>query len=412
MKKIFIIALAVMMVAGMAYAEDRLSLNGSLRLRGWDNEAATAAGGNDWNSDTEESFFDSRFRVGGKIAVADDVSVNFRMDFGDTSWGLGYPPSLAAARPRGADKMTTANTIDIDRAYISVKKDMWELDAGQHYMGLGIAEVFDLNATGFTFRLKFDPVKISLLYAKVNEGGSLSDATSAEEDIDAYAANVGFASDTFDVKAFYAMLKDQSDTDDSPSAFGLNGGLRLGMVNLLGELALFGGDDGAGTDYMGTQFYIKADAAITEMITIGAEGFYAMGTEDANEEQKAYLTDWASFVPMSANTPQDGDFSAFSTWTPFMVDQNTGSIGGTLFADFAIMEGLSAGAKVGYFTAETDIIDRIETITAWNAYIKYMIATNTNLSVSYFNSTPDYNGDGVYQDDTAKILITQLVVNF
>jgi len=412
MKKIIIIAMALMMVAGMAYAEDRLSLSGELYVRGWDQEGYASKLSMSYDDQDEASWWEQRFRLGGKIAVAEDVSVNFRMDIGEGIWGLDYTPG-AVARPRGTGgAYTHANTIDFDRAFIKIDKERWDFTAGQQYMGLGIVQVVDANATGFNLGLKFNPVKVSLLYARLDENGSTTDE-GATEDVDLYALNVGYTGDTFSAKAFYAMGNDGTDVDNSPWALGLNGSMGLGMLNFTGELAFLGGDTDAGaTDYKGTQLYLACDANITEALKVGAEIVYAMGTDDPNERQLTTLADWDSFTPFSLNLPHMGGWvSAFPNWDafdPFGI--SGGVIGGDISASFGIMDNtLRFGAKVGYFQAEEDVNLPGAELTAYNAFVQYMIATNTDVSVMYLVSSPDADN---YDVDDAKAAIVQLDVTF
>jgi hypothetical protein len=414
MKKILVIAMALMFVAGAAYAEDRLSLNGSFRIWGWSLE------GSDWNSDTESDWIGQRLRVGGKIAVADDVSVNFRMDFGESNWGDGYGPGGGyVVRPRGANGTQNSAQLDIDRAFVQINKDYWGLTAGQQYLGLGVAEVLDANVPALNFLIKpFDPLKISLIYAKISENGSLNDDNN-NDDLDFYAANVGYSTDTFNIKAYYAMQNDGTDAADEPSGGGIYADMALGMVNLVAELDMFGGSYKSGVteiDYTGTQFYLGADAGLTEMIKLGAEFFYAKG--DDTDVQITGFSDWYTFTPMSMNTPMSGEFSAFEpngTTSPFDPSgAGAGSLGGTLWADFAVMEGLKLGAKVGYWEVDEEKNTHIDSIFAWNAYVSYMIASNTNLSFTYLNSSPDLDDTAPAgtTDDSYKVALMAMVVNF
>lgn len=204
------------------------------------------------------------------------------------------------------------------------------------------------------------------------------------------------------------MGNDGTDVDDSPWAFGLNGGMALGMLNLQGELAFLGGDTNDGADdYSGLQLFVGADAGVTEMIKLGAEIFYAAG--DDEDIQLTNLGDWDTFTPMGYNTPESGFISGMPSWDVFdPFGTGAGVMGGTLFADFEIMEGLSAGVKLGYFEAEDDDVTDGD-LTTYNAWIKYMIASNTNVALTYLVSDPDVDG---VDSDESKALIGRLSVNF
>jgi hypothetical protein len=403
MKKIIILAMALMMVAGVAYAEDRLSLSGSHRTAGWMVE------GSDWDSDTEADFITNRLRLGGKIAVADDVTVNFRMDLGDATWG----DSFATGYVQRPGRTSNANQIDIDRLYGEIKKDMWELTIGQQFLGLGVSEVLDANMPAAVFRIKpNEQFKISLIYAKVDENGSTNDDGDFD-DKDFYAANVSYDTDAFSLKAYYGVQTDGSAAEEEPTGGGVYGAMALGAINLQAELDFFGGDNAAGDDYTGLQFFAGADMALSEMIKLGAEFFYAAGDED--DIQITGWSDWYTFTPMSYNTPQSGNISAFEpngTTSPFDPSgDGKGAIGGTVWADFAIMEGFKAGAKLGYWEIEEKNDTPIDSIFAWNAWVSYVIATNSTLSLTYLSSTPDVDDTGG-SDDSYNVGVLELMINF
>ncbi|MEJ2155516.1 MAG: hypothetical protein P8X96_09290 [Desulfobacteraceae bacterium] len=412
MKKIIVITLALMMVAGLAYAEDRLSLSGSLFVRGWDEEGYSAKYSKSYDSNDEQGFWEQRFRLGGKIAVADDVSVNFRMDLGEGIWGQDYTQG-SVARPGTGNPDRVNTKLDIDRAYIHINKAHWELVAGQQFQGLGILQVYDVNSTGFTFRLKFDPVKVSLLYARFDEGGATTD-DGVTEDTDRYGFNVSYTTDKFDGNFFYIMGNDGTPVDDSPWAFGLNGSLALGMMNLTGELAYLGGDTAAGAmDYVGLQAYLGANANITETIKLGGDIYYAQGTDDATETQLTNLGDWDDFTPFSfVGVPEIVAFvSAFPSWDafdPFGI--SGGVIGADIYAEFALIEKLKFGARVGYFQPSEDANQPGAELIAYNAWINYTIATNTDLGLYYMVSSVD--DDSATSFDDARVAIIQLATAF
>jgi hypothetical protein len=385
---IFAVACMVMFVAP-SYADDRVSFSGSMRVRAW---------ANDYNTGAEDSYFDQRFRLGTKVTLGDDVYVELRADFGEATWGDGYTGGTVT-RPR----KTATSTLDLDRGYININKEMWSLRVGQQYMGLGILEVLDANATGAILKLKL-PVAVSLMYAKISENGSLND-DGANDDNDLYGINVGYDADAFSANVFVAMA-DDSATDNNPIMFGVHGKAGLGMVNLTGELAMAGGDDGAGTDYVGAQFYLRADANISDALSAGAEILYAMGSDKAGEAQLTTLSDWWSFVPMASNTPFDADWSAVNS-NPFDPTFSNGGVQGiTAFAKFQAMEALSLGGKVGYFTPQEDANTATDSITSFNVWVSYALATNTYFDVAYLYS--DYDN----LNDTYSTLVARLQVNF
>jgi len=396
MKKLAIAFFAVVCMAmfiAPAYADDRVSLSGSMRVRAW---------AENYSNGGDAGWWDQRFRIQTKINVADDVTAVLRVDYGEGQWGDDYNGLIT--RPRATGNFAT--TIDIDRGYLNINKEMWALTVGQQYLGLGVAQVLDANATGAKLVLKL-PVKTSLIYVKESENGSFND-DGFFEDSDVYAINFSYDTDAFSTNLFAITRDDGSALDDSATMFGFNGSAALGMVNLTTELAFATGDTANGAiDYMGTQFYLKASANLNDAFSMGGELLYALGTDDVNEQQLTGMCNWWSFVPMSSNTPFDADWSAFPNADPFDPTGSNGGVQGiTLFGKYNIMDGLSVGAKVGYFTPEEDANTATDDITSFNVWVSYMLATNTELAVAYLNS--DYDD---WKDDY-ETLVARLQVNF
>jgi hypothetical protein len=247
MKRFFIAFAIAMFAVGAAYAEDRVTLEGHLAVRGWDSQDFCGF---------EGSWWEQRLRVGGKIAIADNVSAHFRMDLGEGVWGLDYNPYnfdnlQCIARPGSSyyDYFLDSK-IHIDRAYLQLDMGKWALTAGQQYLGLGIKQVFDANVTGMVLALDYNPVTVALVYAKLHERYSVHD-NNCLDDIDAYAVNVAYAGDGFDSQVFYVRANDgtsassectNTPSDFSPWALGFNGSTKLGIVDLTGEIAFLGGD--------------------------------------------------------------------------------------------------------------------------------------------------------------------------
>lgn len=412
MKRLFIAAVAaifaVMLVAPV-YAADNLELSGSMRLRAWSIDNGGFVDGND------SDWFDQRMRVKAKINVADDAYAVIRGDLGEGTWGDDFQYGIARPDTSTADG-DIDNVIDFDRLYMTIDKGNWSVTIGEQYVGLGILEVVDANPTAINFGIDAGPTNLSLIYAKLDENGSTND-DGANDDEDMYAANLSFGMAAFDSNLFFAMINDDSPAEASPWALGFQTAGSLGMVNLTGELATFGGDNAANQDYVGTQFYVKADADVSDMINVGGELLYAMGSDDAGETQITNLVDWWTFTPMSNNTPGSADFSATAS-DPFDLatvegagNDGAGSQGITLFADVSPMEKLGLGAKIGYFTPEEDDATNLDSMTAFNAWVAYDIATNTTASLTYLHQSPDFD-TAVANDEDRGLVYGKIQLKF
>jgi hypothetical protein len=411
---IFVVAVvSAVMFCAPAFADDRVSFYGEMKARAWDKETSSGA---------ESSYIDQRFRVGTKFRVSDDVYAEMRADYTDGKWGsdftTNYNDGLVTRPNRG-----TSSAIDVDRAFLNISKEMWALRIGQQYLGLGIAEVLDANATGVKLDLKFSPVTVTGMYVKMDENGSLND-DDANDDEDLYALNINYASDAFAVNAFAATINDGTPTDNSPVAFGVHGTTSLGMVNLTAELANFSGDTNDGAiDYMGTQFYLKADAKITDAISVDAQLLYALGTTDSNEVQKTDLSNWDSFTVLSNNTGLADDFLCYvgspaaNGGSPFDPSGESAGVQGILIGGkFVPMEDLSFGGRVGYLTPEEDDATTLDSLMAYYVWAEYVVATNTKFAAGYAHVDPDVDpgpSSHSYVDGEAdQRFMAQMKVNF
>lgn len=423
---LFIAAVCAVMFISSAYADDKVNMSGEFRVRGWD----ISNGG--YTNNADSSYFDQRLRVGTKINVADNVSIQLRADWGDGLWGSDYTNggivsfdkqyATGAFRPRKAFQ----NTIDVDRAFVDVKQEMWSLRAGQQYMGLGVNQVLDANATGFKFDLNLAPVVTTLLYAKITESTGLiddNDVLADSEDQDFYALNVNYTCDALVGNVFIATLNDNTAADNSPMMVGIQGAAKLGMVNLTSELAFATGDTNDGqTDYTGTQFFLGGNADVAAGVNLGAELLYALGVDPKdNEIQYSYFNKWGdTFHPMDMNTPFAGEFSGVcfvDIFDPFEDIQDSSGVQGITFqGKYSPMDILSVGAKFAYLQPEEDIvisgIDADASAISCNAWAKYTIATNTELWLTYLYTNIDVS-DSVNLDlEAQKVLVSQLSIKF
>jgi hypothetical protein len=414
MKKLLVTAIAALLAVALvipAYAEDRLELSGEFRLRGWDirNEGFV--------DDADSAWFDQRMRIGAKINVSDNAHVMIRTDLGEGPWGNGQGLDLVnenapkgGFNPGGVSRPTpgTSSMVDFDRLYMFMDQGMWNLTVGQQYYGLGILEVMDANMPGIKLGLNFGAVSPSFFYGKFDENDSLND-DGMNDDANLFGANFSFLlGENFDSNVFGAMIDDQA-TDDTKWSVGFHTQGKVGNLGLTGEVAHFGGDDGGPVDYTGTQFYLKAESAITEMFSLGGELLYAFGTDDANEVQITGLTDWWSFTPMSLNTPGAADFSATGS-NPFDPSGDSAGVQAVMvFAQMNATDALSMGAKLGYFQPEDDDVTAWDSSFAWNAWVGYKLTGNTLASLTYLRTSPDV--DGVDTEDEGT-LYAKFQINF
>jgi len=399
MKKLALIFAALLAVSftAPAFAADNLDLSGSFRVRGWDIKDSGYA------KDADKSYFDQRMRVKAKIKASDNAYVVIRADLGDTTWGDGFGPGTIQ-RPRSDEK-----TIDFDRLYGVYDADNWTATIGQQFLGLGILEVLDANMTAFKLRLKFDAFEPTFIYGKIDENGSFDD-DGAFDDANLYAVNVSFGMGGFDSNAFWAMADDKG-ADTDAWALGFYAAGKLGMVNLVTELAYLDGEQSDTVDYEGLQFYVKGDANVTDAFNVGAEFLWAAGTDKADEAQLTNLSDFGDFTIADTNAPCATDVVVIQGASPFdFTSDNAGVIGASLFASYKIMDPLTVGVKVAYLTPEEDNATPVNDLTSYSVWAGYDLGSNTSLVLLY--NIADNDSDLDAEDETMNTLYARFMITF
>lgn len=379
MKKLLVALIAVAFVFGLvaqtAVAEERLSLNGQMRVRAFYKD------NNDLDSDADDTqnYWDQRFRLGATIAPADGVKAVLRCDFGESVWG-------ADDQDDGSSNQDLV--VQTDRAYLDITKGMIHLTAGLQPFALGNAVAYDAQHTGIGLTIK-TPLTITLVAAKVDEdttdSGDLTDEDGFE-DIDHYALNLGYATDAFTVNVFYALQNDGRDDGISPNVIGVQGTFAIGPVNINAEINSFGGtNDIADIDYCGLQFWAVGTMSLSDALTLGAAVVYSDGNNDADKEKLTYLTDDGSTVyadlgmmnTLISGVGPDDIFDPLST--------DAGSIGGGIFAQFVPVENVTLFGNISYLTQaeELDATGEFESALVVNLSAKWAFTQAAAVEMQY-----------------------------
>ena len=386
--KIMIVLLTIAAFAAPAFASD-LSITGQVRVEGYYIDAETDGAGD------PEAYFDQRFRVNPVWQVSDDVKAELRVDFGEAQWG-------SAGLNTIRNNPGNFGQMHIDKAYLKVDKEMFSISAGQQFFGLGNTIAVDHVGTGFIFSLN-TPVTFKAMWTKVDENGSFTDESSLNtEDTDFYAADVGHVGENYSANLFYAMLDDKS-TDDNRSVIGLAVDYNLEAFKIMAELNFYDGDNGAGTDYMGTQAYVDVSTAVSEAMAVG--GFFLYAAGDDEDIQITEITDWASWMPETYGYLATMQYVYGETFNPFGL--GAGIIAPALYATFQASDDLGFKAMAQYIMEEDDAAGEFDGMNL-NVSTKYAFAKNTNLiaQVNYFD------GEANDVDQESLGLWTQLQVNF
>lgn len=417
MKKILFIAVALLLVAGFAVtagAEDRLSMRGDYYLR------AISIDNPGYNDDVEEdqAYFTQRIRMYLDVKPSDDVRVELRLDWGESEWGMhrtaagAIPQDTYTLEDDGEGGYTLAadgngyQQVQIEMANVRIEKDLFILVVGQQGQTFGNGGTWRPQETGIALRFKL-PVLIDLNFFKTSEGGSIIDEADGTDDINEYGAQVSYQSKMFKAGIFFAA-HDNLETDDNPYTVGLWGGVNIGPVALDAQLDVFGGDNGQdpATDYVGTQAVVGARWPIMEMLTIGADAYYTMGTDADDETVKTRLNTygpWGSVmlsgIPGSVwdgiryGSRGSGVFDAHN-----VIGGNAGEIGGDLWVSVKPVKDLTIGGQVMYFVPAEDDATTTDTYYGVGAGVGYDIAATTNIAVGGIYYQKEFDDDTIPDD--------------
>jgi hypothetical protein len=235
-------------------AEDMLSLGGQMRVRGW----YTDVDGDDFTT----SWMDQRLRIGGKLSVAEGVSITFRTDITEVNWGNG-------GSEYGSGRM--GSTQQWDRAHIDLTKGNVHVRAGQQYAGFGLAQTINSQDAGLRVDVK-GPVAFSAFWLLDDQNGTSSDSY-------LYAANVGHKTDMYAANIFAGGQTKAVSMHENSYMVGVDTVFNLEAVKLAAELDYFTGDASDTVDAVGLQFFLDAGFAASEAMTVGGQFYYAQGAD-------------------------------------------------------------------------------------------------------------------------------------
>ncbi|MBE9487116.1 MAG: porin [Chloroflexi bacterium] len=385
--KIMVALLAIAAIAAPVMAEDRLSLSGSMQVRGhfYDFDSDIDA------DDESAAWNDQRLRIAGKLSVAEGVSVNFRFDATESE------ENQSGATPWGNIGQNTHRRADIqfDKAYLQLEKNDYTFTAGQQYFSQGlIGTVGDHVGTGFI--LKRSPV--ALFHTKTVD----DDIT--ETDASLTGAQFSFGNDTMAGKVF-GIYDQGTASGDELYALGFSFDSDLEAVNVKGELNYFDGENAAGVDEKGLQLYVDVSAEVNETVTVGGLAIYAKAEDTDDQITRVTGTGFAGFSPQTYgyfSTDYSIDFDIFDP-----SGLNQGSMAGSLYADVKLNDDLSSKFAAMYFTVDDDHTADMDGFIL-NASASYALMANTklNVGINYMNVDEDGTDVDVVQ------AMTGLYVNF
>ncbi len=407
MKKLLVVFLVLALV-GPAMADDALDASGSMRV-----EAYSISNSDFTDSDASDlNYWDQRFRLQLKMTPADGVSAVLRTDITEDTWGKlngTNRPGLAVGTTAtdGDPAVTSASAANgilmIDRAYLSIDKSIVNITGGLNTFNLGQGFAYNNQSQGIQLTVK-TPLTVRVGLTKESENGSNADSEDTvpdSQDTDTYFAELGFKNDMMSINVFYGAVIDGRDGDQfEPNVIGATYQGNVGPVKVVAELDFFGGDDGAGGDLVGTQFYGEASMALSDQLTVGTHLVYAMGSDDASETVITNVTTFADYIYPDYYLPHHGPGSLQPLGDGFSVGPNQGAIGIGPYVTYKAMDDLTVAAKVIYLAKAEDAIDptvEIDSALFYSVGVSWALAPKAALDFGYtgtsVNEGEDFAGD-------------------
>jgi hypothetical protein len=234
----------------------------------------------------EAQYFRQRFRAQFKWLVNDNVSATLRGDFDEMTWGDAYRPQ------------TGNDTLMVDYAFVTVKSNIFTFNVGQQAGGWAHGTLWSDQFQGIMADVDLKPVGLRFLYSKKSEGGLSTDVVTDDgmnDDDDIYGAGIDYKAGAYDIGFSWARLDQNSNAlDNTIDGYSLYTTVSFGKAVLKAEITMFDGDNGATTDYAGTQGFVSFDSPITEAFKAGIAGLYAKDV-DAGEVQVTNIADDGGF---------------------------------------------------------------------------------------------------------------------
>ena len=380
--KVLVAALVMAAMVTPVIAEDRLSLNGEMRVRGWHTDRGfdnyTDSDGNRVEDpDSTQTWGDQRLRIGGKIAVAEGVSITFRTDITESNWGTTGGGNGFGSGRSGAGQQW-------DRAHIDLTKGSFHVRVGQYYQAYGKTYALDSQDNGISADYVIGDGSINAFFMVADDNGS-------KDDSDAFLAGAKY-SGKFDTIALNVFAGNQTDgSEESVTLVGVDVTIPLDAFKIVAEVDFFDGDSkDANLDAYGTQAMVDASFALSDAFTLGGALYYGQG-DDKDVQYTGIGNGFGGWDPvMDIGTSLSNEQISYGS--PFNVASvdgyegagfdltSAGSVGGRVYTSYNASDALMLGASVGFFQSEEDKIADVE-VAVLAAGLVYKIMENTSLQL-------------------------------
>lgn len=418
MKLLKVLVAAVLLAAMVtpAVAEDRLSLSGEFRVRGWHK---------DDGGKSTTSYADQRFRLGGNIAVAEGVSVTFRTDITEANWGSNNSTFGAG---RGG------STQQWDRAHVDLTSGDLHFRLGQQTTAWGKTFAVDVQTTGVSFDYRgavpvsafvylmddnIDPYGKSSLKATGNintiatyvggltppdvngvikdaKGNTVVDANGklvlvipdlqlsqtallTDDNEDSFLAGLRISPSADNVRSNIFAAYQSNGSEEDVYLIGADLTLNLEALTLGAEIDYFDGDASDTIDAMGLQMIVDGAFKLSDAATLGAQFMFAKGADNDEAQYVGLGNGFNGWDPI-ADVGTSLSNEQISLGRPFdFTGDAAGVVGGRLYANIKVSDAVSLGASVAYLEPEEDKNTAIDSMTAAAAGITYAVLENTSL---------------------------------
>lgn len=366
----FMIVLLAIAVATPVLAENRLTLNGEMRVRGWHVDVD--------DNDFTNTWADQRLRIAGKMSVVEGVSVTFRFDATEQNWGS--QPAFGGGRLVNSDA-----SMQWDRAHLDLEKGIFHLRAGQQWIGFGKTG-FDAQDSGLLLNIK-TPITVSLFYMlddDNNDPKTVMGSAGAGDSTDAvyYGLQVGHKMDSYAANLFFAAQDDNSVAEEVYVVGATFATTLADAVKFYTELEYFFGDANANVDAYGLQAFVDASVAVADNITVGGQFYYAMG--DDEDVQYSVLGNafngWDPIYELGTGLNNE-QINISRTFEVF--GKGAGLIGGRLYGSIKATDAISFAASAFYGVSDEDsaAVEAFEDGYALGLGMSYAVMANTKLGV-------------------------------
>ena len=405
--KVLLIGLVITAMAVPVIAEDRLSLAGQMRVRGFMYDYDLDPDNGD-GADDSGAWNDQRFRIGGKLAVAEGVSVNFRFDVAESDKGNSNDVAWGGSTKNYSPYSHRRSDIQFDKAYLQIEKNGFKFATGQMYFGgFGTGRLLDTVGTGFSAHYGGLSTHHVKQYDE-NNGNDSFGASNSDEDRSLTAAKYVFKGDGWSVTPMASYVTgDVNNVDSDRLGLGVTGNVNLGPVYLKGELDVFDGDAG-NRDAKGTQFYLDGSMAATDSLRVGVMAFFADdqsgGDLQVTHQNMPVFADWHPENYGYWSTEFVGEFDVYNPGAflnRVLGKSDNDQAGGTsqngggsnalsIYADLKATDDISMKFAAMYFAPNDDNKLDFDGYTA-NVGIAYKLAANTTLTahLNYMSMSAD-----------------------